>query len=452
VRLPVMNLLAANRAVLFNAGSLMGTTGVNMVLGFAFWWVAARHFSPSQVGVASAAVSTITLLGTLGMLGLGTLLIGELPRRRGQQGALIATALIAAGLVAALLGLGFAVLAPAISPHLQSFAQSGWSIALIALGSGLTAITLVLDQAVIGLLRGDLQLWRNGIFSVAKLAMLLLLVFYWTVQSGLTIFAAWVLGFVVSLSALGVIAVRGRSGMGSYRPRLAVLRGIGKAALGHHLLNVALQLNSLVMPLIITIVLTTADTAYYNAAGMISTVVYVAPTALATVLYAVGSADPAALRQRLRFTLGLALALTVAGNVLLLFLATPVLAVFGHAYAQHAALPLQIFSLGAIPICVREHYAAICRIRGRAVLGTPLVLLGALLKVGLAVVGATTCGLAGLSLGILTAGCLEAMVMAPIVYHVAVGVPIARARVLDARAAFPASQGQPFPLHTRRDT
>lgn len=432
MRLPILNLFTSNRAVLFNAGSLMGTTGVNMVLGFAFWWVAARHFSPSQVGVASAAVSTITLIGTLGMLGLGTLLIGELPKRRGQQGALITTALITAGLVATLLGLGFAILAPAISPNLRSFAQSDWSLALIALGSGFTAVTLVLDQAVLGLLRGELQLWRNGIFSAAKLGVLLLLVFYWTNRSGITVFGAWVFGFVVSIGAIAVIAIRNRAAMGSYRPRIAVLRGIGKAALGHHLLNVALQLNSLVMPLIITVVLTTADTAYYNTAGMISTVVYVAPTALATVLYAVGSADPATLRQRLRFTLGLAIAVTAACNVVLLFLATPVLGVFGHAYAQNAALPLQIFSLGAIPICIREHYAAICRIRGRAVLGTPLVLLGALLKVGLAVVGAEIDGLAGLSLGIFIAGCVEAMVMAPVVYRVASGATTVRARVMAA--------------------
>jgi O-antigen/teichoic acid export membrane protein len=432
MRLPAVRLLLANRAVLFNAGALIGTTGVNMVLGFAFWWVAARHFSPSQVGVASAAVSAITLIGTLGMLGLGTLLIGELPRRPGRQGALIATALAVAGMVAALLGLGFALLAPALSPNLQSFAQSGWSIALMALGSGLTAVTLVLDQAVLGLLRGDLQLWRNGIFSAAKLGALLLLVFYAADRSGSSIFGAWVFGFVVSIGAISAIAVRNRTGMGSYRPRLAVLRGIGKAALGHHLLNVALQLNSLVMPLIITVVLTTASTAYYNTAGMVSTVVYVAPTALATVLYAVGSADPDALRQRLRFTLGLALAITVACNGALLFLATPVLGVFGHAYAHNAALPLQIFSLGAIPICIREHYAAICRIRGRAALGTPLVLMGALLKVGLAIVGAETHGLAGLSLGILIAGCLEALAMAPVVYGVASGAATIRTHVLAA--------------------
>ncbi len=67
--------------LLSNTGSLLATTGVTSALGFAYWIVAARMFSQSAVGYGSAAVSAMTLLGTIGMLGLNTLLIGELPRR-----------------------------------------------------------------------------------------------------------------------------------------------------------------------------------------------------------------------------------------------------------------------------------------------------------------------------------------------------------------------------------
>jgi O-antigen/teichoic acid export membrane protein len=303
---------------------------------------------------------------------------------------------------------------------------------LIALGAGMTAVTLVLDQAVIGLLRGGLQFWRNGVFSAAKLGALLLVIFYGINKSGSAIFGAWVFGLVVSIAAIGLFAAWDHTGMGSYRPRLAVLRGISRAALGHHLLNVALQLNGLAMPLLVTVVLTTADTAYYSTAGMVSTVVYVAPTALATVLYAVGSAEPAVLTQRLRFTLGLAVATTTCCNLMLLVLAAPVLGLLGHAYARHAALPLQIFSLGAIPLTIREHYAAICRLRGRPALGTPLVLLGGLLKVCLAAVGAETNGLVGLSIGIFIAGCAEALAMAPVVFRAAMGTATLRAPVMAA--------------------
>src|SRR5690242_10853899 len=98
----------ANSVILRNAGSLVGTTAVTSVFGFAYWWLAARQFSPEAVGLASAAISAMTLLGTFGMVGLGTLLIGELPRQQGKKVSLISAALILVGGVGGCLGIFFA--------------------------------------------------------------------------------------------------------------------------------------------------------------------------------------------------------------------------------------------------------------------------------------------------------------------------------------------------------
>ena len=68
-----------HRDLLDNAGSLLAATGLTSLLGFVFWTVATRMFSQQAVGYGSAAVSAFTLLGTIGVFGLGTLLIGELP-------------------------------------------------------------------------------------------------------------------------------------------------------------------------------------------------------------------------------------------------------------------------------------------------------------------------------------------------------------------------------------
>src|SRR5881227_2001050 len=70
-----------NSIILVNAGSLVGTTAVTSVLGFVYWWLAAREFPPEVIGIASASISAMMLLGNFCMLGLGTLLITELPRQ-----------------------------------------------------------------------------------------------------------------------------------------------------------------------------------------------------------------------------------------------------------------------------------------------------------------------------------------------------------------------------------
>src|SRR5947207_15239006 len=83
-----------NSIILLNAGSLVGTTAVTSLLGFVYWWLAARAFPPAIVGFASAAISAMTLLGTFALWGRGTLLLGELPQQRGRESSRSSTALI----------------------------------------------------------------------------------------------------------------------------------------------------------------------------------------------------------------------------------------------------------------------------------------------------------------------------------------------------------------------
>src|SRR5262249_12277446 len=159
-------LLGANRVMLSNAAALVGATIVNSGLGVAYWWLAARAFQGAEVGLASAVIAAMVLLGTIGMIGLGTLLITEGARRPGRAGRVIRAAVLAAGTAATTLGLLFALLAPRLSADLQPLSADALRPLLFALGAGLTAATLVLDQALIGLLWGDLQFWRNVLFAV----------------------------------------------------------------------------------------------------------------------------------------------------------------------------------------------------------------------------------------------------------------------------------------------
>ena len=59
--------------------------------------LAARTASPEAVGQASAAVSAMTLIGTIGMFGMGTMLISDLPKLVGRKWELISTCLLVSG-------------------------------------------------------------------------------------------------------------------------------------------------------------------------------------------------------------------------------------------------------------------------------------------------------------------------------------------------------------------
>src|SRR5215467_8616961 len=99
-----------NQDLLRNAGSLAATTGLTSIFGFVFTIVAARMFTPNEVGWGNTAINEMQLFGTIGMFGLGTMLIGELPKRQTGRGGLFAASLATSAIGSAILGLVFTVI------------------------------------------------------------------------------------------------------------------------------------------------------------------------------------------------------------------------------------------------------------------------------------------------------------------------------------------------------
>lgn len=414
---------ATNRLIVANASAMMGTMVVTSGLGALYWLIAARLFAPEAVGLAGASISTMMLLGTGGMVGLGTLLIGELPLQRGREVSFIATALFVAGLAGALCGIGFALIAPFVSPNLRVLVADPLTTALFVLGVAITSITMVLDQALIGLLRGGLQLWRNVTFAVIKLGAMVAIAFWLGSGDWRTIYSTWLIGNLLSLIGLGGGIIWRWSGLRGHqlRPQWSLLRRFGRAALGHHGLNMALQLPGLALPLVVTSLLSATANAYYYAASIAAGPFFFGTLALVTALYAVGSRSPYALTQRIRFTLGIALSAGILGNVVLVFASESILGLFGASYAVQAGGTLRLLSLCIFPIIIKDHYVTLSRIRGRLFGTAILATAGGLVELGLAASGAIVAGLPGLVIGWLIALLAEAFLMVPTVYRTARG-------------------------------
>lgn len=407
-----------NKVMLFNTVSLIGTTVVTSGLGFVYWWLAAREFSLEAVGLASASISAMTLLGTFSVLGLGTLLIGELPRQRGKEASLISAALILVGGVAGGTGIVFAIIAPYLAHDFHVLGANIASIALFALGVSLTAITIVLDQALIGLLQGDLQLWRNTLFSSLKLLALFLVGLWLSRTMGLSIYATWVFGNAGSLVILAGVTLLRRKWSGRIRlPQKVLLRQLGLEAIKHHLLNLTLQAPDLILPILVTVLLSATTNAWFYVSWNIGGIANIITVAITTVLYATSAAHPALLPRKLRLTLSLAFLATTLANCVLLLGTKPILAIFGSTYAEHSAWSLRILSIEAFPFIIKSHYVAIRRIQGQVARAALPTIASAALELGASALGALLGGLVGLSVGWFIAMCIEAAFMSPTVYN-----------------------------------
>jgi O-antigen/teichoic acid export membrane protein len=382
------------------------------VLGLAFWWLAAHLMPVEAVGYGSAAVSALTLVGTFGMAGLNTVLIGQLARQPRDPGGLLSASLCASGLVSAVLAAGFWLIAATFLPHAVPYLGSGLQAAAFIAGAALTGAGFVLDEALLGVIGGGLQLWRNVTFAVAKLAALAGLVLVWHDRFGGSVLGAWIVGTAVP--AVPVMVVLRRHGTRLLAPpRWRALRHLGRASAGNIWLNNALQGPRLAVPLVVTGVLSAAHSGAFYVAWTIVTLASLLPNHFATALYAAGAGGERGLPGKLRFTLRTCLLGGVIGVPLVVLFARPLLRLFGPAYAAGGTLPLQVLALGYFGSVVANHYIALCRIEERITRGAVFATVTAAARLVAVAAGAAAGGLAGLSLALLAVMCAEGAYATP---------------------------------------
>lgn len=331
---------------------------VRTVAGFVFWVLVARLAPTPAVGVAGAVIAAVGLLSRFTSLGLGTFLMAELPRLA-DDGARELFRLATAVLVVATVpvALAYTLVVQLVVDAESSAHAAADSLALAGLFLAtmvLTAVTSVWDYGALGLGHSSAQVVRNLVASLGRFPILLAWPLVGEVGAE-AIMVAWVAPIAVS-ALVFMVQVRLGEGRGA-RPRRSreLLGRHWRTSLGHYFLDVALSLGPLLVPVVAAAVLVPRENGFFTVAWMAATVVFVAPYALATSLFASSAADGSeAYLRRCRRILPTGLAL-VTGGVLGTWLAGPtVFRVFGEEYVD-AALPLMtILVLGGYWMVVKD--------------------------------------------------------------------------------------------------
>jgi O-antigen/teichoic acid export membrane protein len=435
----VRDMWEKNQDLLRNAGSLAATTGMTSLFGFVFTIVAARMFLPNAVGWGNAAINAMQLFGTIGMFGLGTMLIGELPKRKGGRGGLFAASVSTSFLGSVILGLVFAIVVGMyFSKNLPGVGSTLGEVLLFVLGTALTGATMVFDEGTIGMLRGGVQLWRNMSLSAIKLVTLPVTAVLLHDKFGVGLSVAYVIGIVGSLIPASIMIVRGGSRL-YHRPDWQSLRRLLPVAINHNWLNLAMATPPRIIPIVVVVSVGSDKGAVFYVTWMICALLFMVPVHLGTVLFALASASPQVVAEKLRFVLRVSLMIGLPVMAVLAISAHFMLGIYDSPknhfiYSHLGTVPLWLLIIGYIPQMPRAQFIAVSRATNRVSQAAGLICFFACCEIASIFIGGKLGGLDGLSFAYLGVLIMEGLITAPTVLRAAYAVTSTAA----ATGAFPA--------------
>ena len=350
----------------WNSLALIAAKVATMGLGFLFWLAAARLFEPSEVGVAAGLVAAMMLCTQVALLGLGSAVIVMYPAHQRRPGALLDSAMTMVAISGLVASAAFLVLATGAFSQLDVAASSPLYAGLFVAATIFGTQGILLDQTATALRRGEQALTRNLVFGVGALAALGATAVLVSGAGSEGIFMPWALAGVVAC-ALGLWQLRRALGRYDMRPRLErrLVRRLWAVGLPNHMLTLAERSPGLLLPGLVTELLTPADNAVWYGVWMMAWVIFIVPIQVGMTMFSEVSHDPGSRARTLRKGIRTSLAIGAAGALAIGAAAELVLSLLGPSYAAGGATPLRILLLGLVPMTFMHAYFAACRAEHR---------------------------------------------------------------------------------------
>lgn len=393
-----------------NAYYLIGNTGLGSLFGFIFWMVAARLYTPHEVGLGSAIISAMLLLASLSTLGLGFGLIRFLPSSGMKASSMINSSFSLSGLVSILVAAIFLAGLGLWSPTLVFIREHPAYIIFFLVFTVISTLYSILNQVFVAKRSAKFTLIKNCIANSLKIVLVIVLCDYF---GTFAIFSATGLATAVAVAAsLFWFLPRIQK---YYLPVPALKRDtlspIIRYSLGNHFAFLFWVLPPLILPLMVVNVLSAEANAYFFVTWFIGALLFAVPDALSTSLFAEGSYEEKSLRYNMWRSVKMTSLILFPLILIIFFLGDKVLLLFGKSYAQEGVSLLRLLSLSAIPLSVNIFYFNVKRVRketSKIVISTAAI---AFISLGLSYPLMLRQGLHGVGLSWLIAQSLVALVV-----------------------------------------
>ncbi len=322
-----------------NSFYLMLNAGVQGAIGFFFWLICARIFTPSDVGLATSLISAASLMSVFSMLGFNNVIVRFLPTS-GRKNEQLSTAFVLTSIASIIAGAAFLLWAFSThNPIVQTTHPHLLSVIFMVYVLFIT-LNAVLEAAFIAYRSTVYILIKNAILSSLKIVFIF---------------------FVVSIGYIGIVnSVTGATAIAfllgyawlinkfKYRPMLVVdketISETKNFAIGNYFGTLFGVLPTMALTLIVVSRLGAQDAAFFYIPSVMVTLLGIIPSSVSQSLFAEVSHDENGFAKFFKNALRNMFTLLIPAVVIMAVFGKFILRFFGAGYAEAGAVPLAILA------------------------------------------------------------------------------------------------------------
>jgi O-antigen/teichoic acid export membrane protein len=326
-----------------NSIYLMVTNFVTSGIGFFFWVIAARYYSPNDIGITSAIFSSVSLISMIGSLGLSRALTFYLPRDQNTDkiiNSCLAISIISSIIFSLIFILGLKIWSPELILTLNNL---GNVLIFIIITTGIS-VSIIIGATFTAGRRSSLQMIKETTYHFVKICPLIFFVGFGAIGILTSIFIGLAFSLIIGFFLL--------SKVWNYSPRLTldpIIKNMAKFSAGNYIADNFYNLPKLVFPIMILNMISAKAAGYFYIAIMMAGLLYGISQSIAS-SFLVESSDKDKFWNNVNKSIKFNMIILIPGLILFTIFGKFILNIFNPSYAENAMMTLIILTIASVPI------------------------------------------------------------------------------------------------------
>jgi O-antigen/teichoic acid export membrane protein len=364
-------LLFINNSLYKNSLYLMLTTFTGALAGMLFWVINTKIFTPDQIGLATALISSMTLISNLSMLGLNTGIIRYLPKANNKSEN-INTVISVIALSSLFISIVYIIGLNTFAPKLSFLKENIFYLILFITFTIILSVDGIYSNVFIAYRSSKFIFYKSIVGNILKIISPYLLVSLGAVA----IYIAASLGSVIAL----IVSIYILYGYFAYKIKFTIkkkiLSNMFKLSFSNYIASFLASLPLSILPILIVNNLGAKEAGIFYLDLMIINLLSTIQSSIGQSLFAEGSNNDKDLKKHVISSVKFIILVLIPAILITIFGGKYILLIFGKIYSDDGIMLLQLLAISVIFTSINGLLSAILNIKGKVKLILMMCIIG----------------------------------------------------------------------------